>query len=137
MANRWRAKDFKRASEKRVESTTPNEAVYWPEGPYTLPLWNQVPKDHPYNGFEGPNSIIVVPMDPLGWRIYLPIQFWSPFYNFNTWYIYRLIYTKTFSNYGGPLLRRRRLSRKLDCRVFTLHLSSSCIFQSLPITPKP
>ena len=37
-----------------------------PEGPYTLPLWNQVPKDHPYNGCEGPSSIIVVHMDPLG-----------------------------------------------------------------------
>ena len=40
--------------------------LYNPEGPYTLPLWNQVPKDHPYNGFEGPNSAIVVHMDPLG-----------------------------------------------------------------------
>ena len=36
------------------------------EGPYTLPLWGYVPKDHPDNGLRGPDSIIVVYMDPLG-----------------------------------------------------------------------
>ena len=44
-------------------------------GPYILLLWNQVPKDHPNNGFGmlwhhffwgGFNSIIVVYMDPVG-----------------------------------------------------------------------
>ena len=30
------------------------------------PLQNWVPKDHPHDGFGGPNSIIVVYMSPLG-----------------------------------------------------------------------
>ena len=37
-----------------------------PEVPYIQPLQNSVPKDHPHDGFGGPNSIIVVYMSPLG-----------------------------------------------------------------------
>ena len=37
--------------------------LFNPEGPYTLLLWNEVPRDHPYYGF---GTIIVVYMDPLG-----------------------------------------------------------------------
>ena len=32
----------------------------------TLPLWNLVPKDHPYYGFGGPTSIMVVYVNPVG-----------------------------------------------------------------------
>ena len=37
-----------------------------PEGPYVLLLWNQVPKKQYREGLLGPNSIMVVYMDPLG-----------------------------------------------------------------------
>ena len=33
------------------------------EAPYRLPLWNWAPKDHPYDGFGEPNSILVVCME--------------------------------------------------------------------------
>ena len=36
-----------------------------PKVPYILPLWNQVPKDHPCHGLRGPNSIVVY-IEPLG-----------------------------------------------------------------------
>ena len=35
------------------------------EGPYILPLWNPGPKRTSPSWFRGPNSIIVVYMDPL------------------------------------------------------------------------
>ena len=37
-----------------------------PEGPYILPIWNQVPTSHYRDGLSGPNSIMVVYMDPKG-----------------------------------------------------------------------
>ena len=37
-----------------------------PAGPYTLLLWNQVPKTINEDGLLWPNSMIVVYMDPLG-----------------------------------------------------------------------
>ena len=39
------------------------------EGPYTLLLWNWAPKTIKEDGLLGPNSIVVVYMDPLGTQI--------------------------------------------------------------------
>ena len=40
--------------------------LYLLEGPYTLPLWNYRPKNHNGDGLLGPDSIMVVYVDPLG-----------------------------------------------------------------------
>ena len=37
----------------------------YPEGPYTLLLWNEALKDHAHYGFGDLNSTLVVYMDPL------------------------------------------------------------------------
>ena len=40
--------------------------TYYPQGTYTLPLWNYSPQNHNRDGLLGPNSTMVVYIDPLG-----------------------------------------------------------------------
>ena len=58
--------DSTSCSERVLQAYPESAIIAKVEGPYTLLLWNWVPKDHPHYGFLGPNSIIVVYMDPLG-----------------------------------------------------------------------
>ena len=47
------------------DSRLKNPKLAVPEGPYILPLWNQVPKTITGMVFYVPNPIVVVHMDPL------------------------------------------------------------------------
>ena len=40
-----------------------------PQSKRVLPIWKKAQKDHPNNGFGGPNSTIVVYKDPPGMQI--------------------------------------------------------------------
>ena len=46
------------AAAAAAAATTVNVGLFQ-EGPYILPSWHEVPTDHPYCQFLGPNSIIV------------------------------------------------------------------------------
>ena len=52
------------------KAETSLHCLHDPEGPKILPLWNDTPKDHSNHGFGGPNSIIVLCMDPLGDNVF-------------------------------------------------------------------